>query len=336
VIQAPVVEKKVVVGAPWWRAATVPYQRPIVLRSLWQLANSLVPYLILWYLMYRSLSVSYLLTLLLAVPAGGFLVRCFIIFHDCGHGAFFKAGWANTLAGYVTGIVTFTPYHQWRHDHAIHHATAGDLDRRGVGDVWTLTVKEYHASPLWRRTAYRIFRNPLVMFGIGPIAGFVIAARFPTQRGGRRERNSVYLTDLALLAILVVAWLTIGLRAYVLVQTPIMLIGGAAGLWLFYVQHQFPGVRWERHPIWDYTMAGMEGSSFYKLPRVLQWFTGNIGFHHIHHLNAHIPNYLLEQCHRENPALQTVTPLTLWGSLRALRLRLWDEERRKLVGYVRE
>jgi acyl-lipid omega-6 desaturase (Delta-12 desaturase) len=334
--ETPVAEKKAAGHTPWWREATARYQKPDVVRSLWQLTDSLVPYLVLWYLMYRSLSVSYFLTLLLAIPAGGFMVRLFIIFHDCGHGAFFKSGRANAVVGYLTGILTFTPYHQWRYEHAIHHATASDLDRRGVGDVWTMTVKEYQAAPLWRRAAYRIFRNPLVMFGLGPTVMFVFAQRVPTGIGGRRERMSVYWTDLALLGIWVAAALTIGLPAYVLVQTPIMIIGGAVGVWLFYVQHQFPGVRWERHPVWDYTMAGMEGSSFYKLPRVLQWFTGNIGFHHIHHLNSHIPNYLLEKCHRENPALQAVTPLTLWSSLRALRLRLWDEERRKLVGYARK
>jgi acyl-lipid omega-6 desaturase (Delta-12 desaturase) len=319
----------------WWRDVTARYQRPDWRRSTWQIVNSFVPYCVLWYLMYRSLAVSYVLTLALAVLAAGFMVRIFIIFHDCGHGSFFKTSRANAIVGILSGLVTFTPFYQWRHDHAIHHATAGDLDRRGVGDVWTVTVAEYGVMPRLKRLIYRVFRNPLIMFGFGPTVSFVFAQRFPQSTGGPRERASVYWTDLALLGIVTAACLVMGWRAYLLVQTPIMMLGGAAGVWLFYVQHQFPGVRWEHHLLWDYTMAGMEGSSFYKLPRVLQWFTGNIGFHHIHHLNSKIPNYLLEKCHVENPPLQAVQPLTLVKSLRALRLRLWDEEHRTLVGYVR-
>jgi acyl-lipid omega-6 desaturase (Delta-12 desaturase) len=321
--------------ALWWRQITARYQNPDWRRSAWQIVNSFGPYIALWYLMYRSLAVSYLLTLALSVLAAGFMVRTFIIFHDCGHGSFFKSSRANTIVGILSGLVTFTPYFQWRHDHAIHHATAGDLDRRGVGDVWTVTVTEYQAMPLWKRLAYRAFRNPLFMFGFGPTISFVFAQRFPKNTDGPRERASIYWTDLALLGIVTALCLTMGWRAYWLIQTPVMVIGGAVGVWLFYVQHQFPGVRWEHHPLWDYTMAGMEGSSFYKLPKVLQWFTGNIGFHHIHHLNAKIPNYLLEKCHVENPPLQAVQPLTLLTSLRALRLRLWDEEHRTLVGYSR-
>jgi len=316
-----------------WRQVVTKYQNPDLRRSLWQFANSVVPYFMLGYLMYRSLAVSYWLTLALAVPASGFMVRLFIIFHDCGHGSFFKSQKANDVLGIITGIITFTPYYQWRHAHAIHHATSGDLDRRGVGDVWTLTVEEYLASPKWKRFAYRFYRFPLVTFGIGPTFMFLIAHRLVDRGVGRRERFSVYWTDLALLGIALLMHFTIGLRAYILIQLPIMVIGGAAGVWLFYVQHQFEGIRWERHEKWDYVAAALQGSSFYKLPKVLQWFSGNIGFHHIHHLSPRIPNYNLEKCHTSEPLFQNIKPVTLRSSLKSLTFRLWDEQQRKLVGF---
>jgi omega-6 fatty acid desaturase (delta-12 desaturase) len=288
---------------------------------------------VLWYLMLRSLEVSYWLTLALSIPAAGFLMRAFIIFHDCGHGSFFKSRRANDALGILTGILTFTPYYRWRHDHAVHHASAGDLDRRGVGDVWTLTVQEYLDSPPWKRAAYRLFRYPLVMVGFGPFFVFVIIQRFAGGTTGKRERYSVYWTNLALLGILALMGATIGIKAYVLIQVPIMIIAGSAGVWMFYVQHQFEGVYWERHDNWNYASAALKGSSFYQLPRVLQWFTGNIGFHHIHHLGPRIPNYNLERCYRENLMFQEVKPITLRTSLKSLRLRLWDEERHRLVGF---
>ena len=317
-----------------WRAAVAPFQHADTRRSVWQFINSAVPYAVLWVLMYLSLSVSYWLTLALAVLASGFMVRLFIIFHDCGHGSFFASQRANDIVGIITGIVTFTPYYDWRHAHAIHHATSGDLDRRGAGDVWTLTVDEYLAAPWLKRAAYRVFRFPLVTFGIGPTFVFLIAQRFPsTASKDKRERYSVYWTDLALLIIFVVAALTIGWQAFVLVQLPIMIIGGAAGVWLFYVQHQFEGMVWERHDKWEYVTAALQGSSFYKLPKVLQWFSGNIGFHHIHHLSPRIPNYNLEPCYKSDPLFQAVKPITLRSSLKSLTLRLWDEQHHRLVGF---
>ncbi len=316
-----------------WRKSVVKYQTPDRWLSVWQVINTIVPYFILWYLMVRSLEVSYWLTLAVSVLAAGFLVRTFIIFHDCGHGSFFKSRLANDVLGVITGILTFTPYYQWRHDHAVHHATAGDLDGRGVGDIWTLTVHEYQVLSRWRRLGYRLYRNPLVLFGIGPFFVFVISQRFAARAAGRRERRSVYWTNLALLGILILMSVTIGVKAYVMVQLPIIVIGAAAGVWLFYVQHQFEGVYWERHSNWDYTSAALKGSSYYALPKVLQWFTGNIGFHHIHHLRPRIPNYYLERCHRENPIFQRIKALTLLSSLRSLKLRLWDEEHRRLVGF---
>ena len=308
------------------------YQQPELWRSLWQLANSILPYLLLWYLMVLSLKVSYLLTLGLAVLAAGFTVRIFIIFHDCGHGSFFKSRKANEITGIITGLFAFTPYHHWRHDHAVHHATAGDLDRRGVGDVQTLTVQEYLDLPRWKRVIYRITRSPLVMFTIGSFLVFILFHRFPRPGSGRRERWSVYWTDLALAGLIGAAVVLIGWRAYLLIQVPVMLVASAVGVWLFYVQHNFEGTYWKRHEQWDFFQAGLNGSSFYKLPVVLQWFSGNIGFHHIHHLNARIPNYLLPACYRDNPVLH-VRPLTLHSSLRSLHLRLWDESSGRMVGF---
>jgi omega-6 fatty acid desaturase (delta-12 desaturase) len=316
-----------------WQQAVAHYQQPDLVRSLWQVANTLVPYAILWYLMVRSLAISYWLTLALSIPAAGFLVRTFIIFHDCGHGSFFKSRKANDALGVITGILTFTPYHQWRYDHAVHHATAGDLDRRGVGDIWTLTVQEFLETSRWRRFGYRLFRNPLIMFGIGPFFAFVINQRFVKRGAGKRERHSVYWTNLALLGMVVLMSLIIGIKAYVLVQLPIIFVGAAAGVWLFYVQHQFEGVYWERRDKWDFVSAALEGSSFYRLPKVLQWFTGNIGFHHIHHLSPRIPNYYLERCQRESSVFHKIRPVTLLSSLKSITFHLWDEDQRKLVGF---
>jgi acyl-lipid omega-6 desaturase (Delta-12 desaturase) len=308
------------------------YQRSSPWRSIWQLVNTLMPYLVLWYLMILSLKVSYLLTLALAVLAAGFVVRTFIIFHDCGHASFFKSRRANDIVGIITGILTFTPYYYWRHDHAIHHATAGDLDRRGVGDVQTLTVEEYLALTTWNRIIYRVVRNPLIMFTIGSFLVFTVFHRFYVPGTARRERMSVITTDLALVVIIACLIYLIGWKAYLLIQIPVMLIASSVGVWLFYVQHNFEGTYWERHDKWDFHSVGLKGSSFYKLPGVLQWFTGNIGFHHIHHLNARIPNYKLPQAYRENPVFH-VEPLTILTSLRCLRLRLWDESAHRMVGF---
>lgn len=309
------------------------YQRPSRWRSSWQLLNSLVPYCVLWYLMALSLHVSYLLTLALAVLAAGFMVRIFIIFHDCGHGSFFKSRKANNVTGIITGILTFTPYERWKHDHAIHHATAGDLDRRGTGDVQTLTLQEYLDLPGWKQLLYRIVRHPLVMFTIGSTLVFAVFQRFYLPGAGRRERWSVITTDLALAGLIAGLIYLLGWKAYLLIQLPVLVIGTSVGVWLFYVQHNFDGTYWERHDKWDFFKAGMKGSSFYQLPGILQWFTGNIGFHHVHHLNPRIPNYLLPKCYRDNPILH-VRPLTILSSLRCARLRLWDEKNARMVSFA--
>jgi acyl-lipid omega-6 desaturase (Delta-12 desaturase) len=316
-----------------WRGLVSHYAQSDWRRSVWQLVNTLVPYFILLGLMVWSLQYSYWLTLALAVPAAAFLMRIFIIFHDCGHGSFFKSQRANAVTGYLTGILTFTAYHYWTRDHAIHHATAGDLDRRGVGDVDTLTVEEYLALPAWRRLAYRVMRQPFFLLVIGAPVVFLFAHRFYRKGVGRRERNSVLWTNLALLGIILISSLTIGLKAYLMVQLPIIWLASMGGVWLFYVQHQFEGVYWRRHEQWDYLESALMGASFYKLPRILQWFTGSIGFHHLHHLAPRIPNYNLEKCHADNPVFQGVKTLTLLSSMRSLRLRLYDEERGRLIGF---
>jgi acyl-lipid omega-6 desaturase (Delta-12 desaturase) len=318
-----------------WKQAVTRHQEPMLRKSLWQLANSLIPYLALCALMIWTLHISYWLTLGLAVAAAGFMIRIFIIFHDCGHGSFFKSQRANHVLGFLTGVLTFTPYHQWRHKHALHHATSGDLDGRGMGDIWTLTVQEYVEAPRWKRLAYRFFRNPFVLFVLAPLYLFLIHQRFPSRGVGRRERLGVHWTNGALLLIAVVMSLTVGIKAYVLIQLPVMAITGAVGLWLFYVQHQFEGVYWQRRTQWSFAEAALKGSSFYKLPRVLQWFSGNIGFHHVHHLSPRIPNYNLERCHRAVALLQSAKAITLLSSLRAFTYRLWDEQRGRLIGYRR-
>ena len=316
-----------------WRRAVARYERPDIRRSVWQLVNTVVPYVALWYLMYRSLDVSYWLTLALAGLAAGFAWRLFIILHDCGHGSYFRSKKANTIVGFSIGILTFTPYQRWRHEHSMHHATSGDLDRRGVGDIWTMTVNEYRTSSFLMRLRYRLYRTPLLLFVLGPLYLFLVSHRFPPRRATKRERRSVHWTNLALLVILAVMAVTIGLKAYVLVQLPILAIWATGGVWLFYVQHQYEGGYWERHERWDYVTAALEGSSFYRLPRALQWFTGNIGFHHIHHLSPRIPNYFLERCHDESELFSGVKSITLLSSAKSLTFRLWDEERCQLVGF---
>jgi omega-6 fatty acid desaturase (delta-12 desaturase) len=318
---------------PAWKEIVVRYQKPSVPRGVWQIVNTLVPYVALWCLMYFCLAVSYWLVVPLAILAGAFLVRVFIIHHDCGHGSFFKSRRANHILGALTGLLTFTPYLHWRWEHAIHHSSSGDLDRRGTGDVWTLTVQEYLESSRWRRFAYRLARNPFVLFVIAPMILFLGINRIPKPKAPVRERYSVYLTNLAIgLMAVGLIWI-FGLKAYLVIQLTVLMVAGSAGVWLFYVQHQFEGVYWERGEDWDYATAALKGSSFYKLPKVLQWFSGNIGFHHIHHLSPRIPNYHLEKCHKAEPLFQTVKPVTLFSSFKSFTFRLWDEQRRKLVGY---
>jgi omega-6 fatty acid desaturase (delta-12 desaturase) len=310
-----------------------PYAEPRLRRSLADLATSIVPYLALLVAMYFALRVSIVLTLLLAVPAAGFMIRTFIVFHDCAHGSFLRTKRGNELLGAAVGILVWLPFRSWRHEHAVHHATSGDLDRRGVGDITTLTITEYLERPWLSRLSYRMFRNPIVMFGFGWLLVLVLKPRFVSRSARPRIRNSVLGTDLTLLLVLGALWYAIGWRDLVLVQAPVLVIAGAAGIWLFYVQHQFEDAYWQSNDSWRYDDAALRGSSYLKLPRVLQFFTGNIGFHHVHHLSARIPNYNLQAAHDKTEQLQGVPQLTLWDGLRATRLKLWDEQHSRLVGF---
>jgi len=321
-------------STPLRRTVLTRYARPHRGRSLLDLTTSVVPYLGLSVLMYLALDASYVLALVLAVPTAGFLVRTYIVFHDCGHGSFMRSRRANAWIGSVCGLLVFTPFHSWRHEHAVHHATAGDLDRRGVGDVFTLTVAEYAALPWVGRLKYRLFRNPLVMFGIGPIYAMILSPRWPSPTARKRIRRNIIATDIALAALIAgLCWL-IGWRDYLLVQAPTVWLAGATGVWLFYVQHQFEDTYWQNSEGWAYADAALRGSSYLKLPKILQFFTGNIGLHHVHHLSTRIPNYNLQRAHDENEIFRDVPTLTLWDGLRAVRLKLWDEDRGRLVTFA--
>jgi len=316
-----------------WKEIVAKYQQSSTRRATWQVADTLLPYAAVWLLIALLEDISLWLTVPLVVLGGGLLVRMFIIFHDCGHGSFFRSKRANDVLGSIAGVLTFTPYFHGRWEHSIHHATSGDLDRRGVGDVPTMTVEEYLKASKWKRLGYRMTRNPFVLFVLGPAFLFLFRERFPTRSAGVRERLSVYGTNIGIVLFgLAMSWL-VGWKLYLICQLTMVLIAGSAGVWLFYVQHQFEGVYWERREDWDYFQAAIQGSSFYKLPKILQWFSGNIGFHHIHHLSPRIPNYNLERCHRAEPLFQTIKPVTLLSSLKCFKFRLWDEEGRRLVGY---
>ena len=317
-----------------WRAIIGRYQRSDPIHAATQVVTTLLPLTALLYLMVLSLALPYWATLLLALPAAGFLVRTFIIMHDCAHGSFLSSKRVNDVIGRVTGVLTLTPFGMWRHDHALHHASSGDLGRRGHGDVPTLTVREYLALPRGRRIRYRLLRNPLVLFGLGPLH-FVVMNRF-LPRGGtatRNQRISVWSTNAAILVSVALASAWIGWRAVLLVYGPVLYIAAAAGIWLFYVQHQFETTYWQDRASWDYATAAIRGSSYLELPGILRWFTGSIGLHHVHHLGPRIPNYALKRCHDENAVFHDVTVITLGASVRTLRLALWDEERARLVGF---
>jgi len=318
---------------PTWIEVISKYNQPDTKKSVWQIINSLGPYILLWIAMYYSLQVSYLLTLGLSVLAAGFLVRMFIIFHDCGHGSFFRSPKANRIVGTILGSLVFTPYDYWHLEHAIHHRTVGNLDKRGNGDVWTLTVEEYMGLSGWNRFVYRLYRHPVLLLGIGPFILFVIWFRFPRRDMEKQGRRSVYVTDVFLLLLCSALILLMGWKAFLMIQLPVIYISTVAGVWLFYLQHQFEEVIWTRQEQWDYKKIAMEGSSFLKFPRLLQWFSGNIGYHHIHHLSPKIPNYNLERCHRENRMFSEIKPVTFVPSLRTLSLRLWHEKAGKLISF---
>jgi omega-6 fatty acid desaturase (delta-12 desaturase) len=320
---------------PYWREQVDPYAKPHLGRSILDIATSVVPYLALSVVMYQLLDVSYWLVLAVAIPTAGFLLRTFILFHDCTHGSFMPSKRANAVLGAFFGLLVYSPFGNWRHEHAVHHATAGDLDRRGVGDVETQTVTEYHSKPLPARLAYRLFRNPLVMFGLGPIWALVIQPRVVPKGARPRLKRSVVVTNIVLVAVVFGISLAIGFTDFLLIQAPVAWLAGSAGVFLFYVQHQFEDVYWENADNWSYADAALQGSSYLKMPKILQFFTGNIGLHHVHHLSARIPNYNLQRAHDANPDLfKDVPTLSIWDGLRATRLKLWDETRGRLVTFA--
>jgi omega-6 fatty acid desaturase (delta-12 desaturase) len=318
-----------------WCRAIAPYKHPVAYKSVWQLANTLLPFGALWYLMYLNLAGAYWFSLLLAIPAAGLLVRLFIIQHDCGHHSFFRSRRANDALGAFCSIFTLTPYRLWRRSHSRHHASSGNLDHRGHGDVWTLTVAEYQSRTYLGRLRYRSYRHPLFLFVLGPSLLFVLQQRFTfgVPRTWRRERKSVHVTNLAISAVLIGASYTIGLPAFLFVHAPIVFLAASIGAWLFFIQHQFEHTYWQPDCNWDFGRSAFDGSSYYRLPRVLQWFTGNIGFHHIHHFESRIPNYNLAVCFANVPELRQAVTIGMWDSIKSARLKLWDEQQHRMVTF---
>ncbi|MCU6710598.1 fatty acid desaturase [Paenibacillus sp. J5C_2022] len=311
----------------------MPYEKNELGLSVRQLFNTLLPLAVLWYAAYYCLSISYWLTLAIGVVAAGFVIRTFIIFHDCCHGSFFRSKRANDVMGIITGVITFVPYQQWKNAHAIHHATSSNLDKRGVGDLWILTVEEYASASWLTKLTYRIYRNPLVMFGLGPIYVFLLQYRFNRKGARKKERMNTYLMNVLIVAVYGLLGWAIGWKDMLLVQGPIFYLSGVLGIWLFYVQHQFEDSYFEHEEEWSYVKAAVDGSSFYRLPKVLQWLTGNIGFHHVHHLSPKVPNYKLEEAHEATPPLHKATTINILQSLESLKFRLWDEEDKRFVSF---
>jgi acyl-lipid omega-6 desaturase (Delta-12 desaturase) len=316
------------------QASLAAYAKPRLGRSVLEILTSVVPYLALSVVIYQTLGGSVLLTLALMVLAAGFLVRTFVIFHDCTHGSLLPSKRANAYVGRFLGLFVLSPFRRWRHDHAIHHASSGDLERRGVGDIVTLTTSEYESRSPRGQLGYRLIRNPLVMFGLGPIIAMIVGPRIATRSQRPRMRHSVLVTDAVLLVIVASLWWLIGLDKFLVVWAPPAMIAGSVGIWLFYVQHQFEDAYWQSAGDWSYADAALRGSSYLRLPKLLQFFTGNIGLHHVHHLNARIPNYNLQRAHDENPVFHDVPTLSLWDGLQAVRLKLWDEDSGKLLTFA--
>lgn len=315
------------------RKSVAPFANSDLKASIIQMINTIIPFFLLWFLAYQSLSISIVLSLALSIVAAGFVVRIFIIFHDCTHMSFFKNSRANRILGTFTGIITHFAFEKWKRDHSIHHATSSNLDKRGTGDVWVMTVDEYAEASFWGRLGYRLYRNPIVLFGLGPLYLFLISNRFNRKGARRKERLNTYLINAVLVAVYALLVWTIGWQALLLVQGPILFVSGSLGIWLFYVQHQFEDSYFENEEEWDYVKAAVDGSSYYKLPKVMQWMTGSIGFHHVHHLSPRVPNYNLEKAHELTPPLHKATTITLKSSLQSIRFRLYDQQTRSFVSF---
>lgn len=310
-----------------------PFEKADVKKSIRQMINTILPFFAAWILAYQALQISVFLTIPLAIVAAGFVVRMFIIFHDCTHGSFFKNKKANAVVGTIMGILTLFPYEKWKREHSIHHASSGNLDKRGVGDIWVMTIEEYVEASRWTRLQYRLYRNPLVMFGLGPLFLILVTSRFNRKDARKKERNNTYLINLSLVVLYALVIALVGWKAFLIVQGTTMFTAGVLGIWLFYVQHTFEDSYFEDESEWDYVKAAIEGSSYYELPKVLQWVTGNIGFHHVHHLSPRVPNYNLEQAHTATPPLQKATTIGLWSSLKSLRYKLYDAPNKTFVTF---
>lgn len=316
------------------QGALAAYAQPRLGRGLLDVATSVVPYLVLSVAMYFALRLSPFIVVALVPPTAGFLVRVFVVFHDCAHGSLLPSRRANTWVGTALGLLVLSAFGTWRRSHSIHHATSGNLDRRGVGDVLTLTVSEYQARSWQGQLAYRLFRNPFVMFGLGPVFAMVVLPRLVARGAQPSKRKSVLATDAALaLVVGSLCWL-IGWRDFLVVWAPAALLAGSVGIWLFYVQHQFEAAYWQRKGEWSYADAALYGSSYLKLPKVLQFFTANIGLHHVHHFNARIPNYNLQSAHDNTAAFASVPAISLRDGARAVKFKLWDEEAGQLVTFA--
>jgi acyl-lipid omega-6 desaturase (Delta-12 desaturase) len=316
-----------------WTEVIKRYNHSSLKKSIWQLTSTLFLYVLTTAAMYFGLRISVWIPIALALPAAGFLVRIFIIFHDCGHGSYFLSQKANDTIGLITGILTFTPYYHWHRLHRIHHETAGNLDKRGTGDVWTATLEEWNLMSKWDRLKYRLYRNPITMFGVGSLYMFVINNRFTKKGMDRKGRLNVYLVNVALFVIAIGMASLVGMKAFLLVQLSVMWVAGVLGLWLFYLQHQYDQVYWRKSSDWNYKNVALEGSSYFELPAFFRYFTGNIGFHHVHHLSPMIPNYNLARCHRENKLFSDIRPLTFLRSFRMLTLRLYDEKTKTIKSF---
>jgi len=319
-----------------WKAIVARYQGSDVARSVFQVVTTLVPLAIAFVVMYWSLGVSYWLTALLTLPTAGLLVRTFIIMHDCTHNSFLPSRKWNDIVGYVTGVLTLTPFDQWRRDHALHHASSGDLDRRGHGDINTLTVREYLARDKWGRFKYRAFRHPLTLFGLGPLH-LMINQRFRAAGSiatKDKQARGVWTTNLGIVVAFAFFGYFFGFKEVLMIYLPSIYLAAAFGIWLFYVQHQFEDAYWQPHEEWDYVTSAIAGSSYFKMNPVLNWFTGSIGLHHVHHLGPKIPNYRLQQAHDENPMFHDVTVITVMSTFRLVGLTLWDEDAQRLIRFM--
>lgn len=315
------------------RKSVKPFEKTQLKTSLFQLFNTLVPFFLLWFLAYKSMAVSPWLTFAVAVVASGFVIRIFIIFHDCTHYSFFQNNKLNRSVGTILGIITLFPFSKWQREHSIHHATSSNLDKRGTGDVWVMTVDEYVGATAWMRLVYRIYRNPIVLFGLGPFYLYLVANRMNRKDARLKERLNTYLTNASIVVIYAGLIYLIGLPTFLLIQLPIIFIAGSLGIWLFYVQHQFEDSYFEEESEWSFVKAAVDGSSFYKLPAVLQWITGNIGYHHVHHLSPKVPNYRLAEAHESTPPLHQATTITMSSSLKSINFRLFDEKNKQFVTF---